>query len=110
VLASAAIDPEAELVDAVAAFTGDPLGYVLFAFPWNEPGALADRKGPDDWQANLLDAVGDGLLTIAEAIQRAVASGHGVGKSALVSWLLLVGDVHPRGHPRRRHRQHREPA
>lgn len=68
----------------------DPYRWVLYSFPWGRPGTqLADQTGPDDWQADILKAVRDGLVTIGEALQFAVASGHGVGKSALVSWLIL---------------------
>jgi hypothetical protein len=59
------------------------------AFPWGEPeGRLADSRGPEKWQAELLGRIRDGLLTPAEAILEATASGHGVGKSALVSWII----------------------
>lgn len=87
--AAAKLDPEAELIDDIAAFSGDPFGFVLYSFPWGEKGPLRDKDGPDEWQREILTAVRDGLLTIEQAIQAAVASGHGVGKSALVSWLLL---------------------
>jgi hypothetical protein len=33
----------------------------------------------------------DGLLTPGKAIQIAVASGHGIGKTALVCWIVLWG-------------------
>jgi hypothetical protein len=79
---------EQELVEAMARFSKDPLGYVLYAFQWGE-GELAGKTGPEPWQAELLGAVGKGLLTISEAIQIAVSSGHGIGKSAFVSWLIL---------------------
>lgn len=78
------------MIEAIAGFRHDPLGFVLFAFPWGEPGSvLADDDGPEDWQAELLASVGLGLMDVGEAIQEATASGHGVGKSALVSWLIL---------------------
>ncbi len=73
----------------MAGFAGDPAGFVAYAFPWGEPGPLADRSGPDGWQQDLLEEVRDGLKTPGEAIRHAVASGHGVGKSALVAWLTL---------------------
>lgn len=82
-------DLEGELIDDVASFTHDPLGFVLYAFPWGERGPLADKAGPDEWQRAVLERVGKGLQAAAEAIQEATASGHGVGKSALVAWLLL---------------------
>lgn len=84
-------DVEAELVDLIVTeCSGDPLLFVERAFPWMEAGTeLVEQSGPDDWQREVLEQVRDGLLTIDKAIQIAVASGHGVGKSALVSWLIL---------------------
>jgi hypothetical protein len=82
-------DPEADLIDFIGGMSRDPLAFVLAAFPWGEPGPLADRTGPDKWQRELLLSVKVGLKSADQVIQEAVASGHGVGKSALVSWLLL---------------------
>lgn len=87
--AADARDYEGELIDAIAGFSGDPLGFVCFAFPWGEPGPLRDRAGPDDWQRGVLESVAAGLVSVDQAIRDATASGHGVGKSALVAWLLL---------------------
>lgn len=78
------------LLDDLAALSWDPYKFVMWAFPWGEPDTeLADSTGPEEWQATLLKGVRDGLLTPHEAIQQAVASGHGVGKSALVAWIVL---------------------
>lgn len=80
------------IADDIAGFYDDPVGFVWYAFPWGE-GALANEK-PDKWQVELLTRLGEevkrrGNGAIAEAIQIAVASGHGIGKSALISWLIL---------------------
>ena len=66
----------------------DPLGFVRWAFPWGE-GALAGHDGPEAWQADILREVGDKLRAGKGPVRIAVASGHGVGKSALVAWLML---------------------
>ena len=79
---------EQELIEAMASFSGDPYSWVVFSFPWGT-GDLKGHDGPDEWQTEILQAVRDGLLTIDEAIRVAVASGHGIGKSALVAWLVL---------------------
>lgn len=80
---------EQELLTFIATCYHDPLRFVLGAFPWGEEGTeLAKFSGPDKWQLQVLRDVRDGLLTLNEAIQIAVASGHGVGKSALVAWLI----------------------
>jgi len=82
-------DPEIDLIEDIAAFTHDPLGYVLYAFPWGS-GELKG-KYPDQWQIDLLKDIGQGLITVNQAVQTATASGHDVGKSALVAWLVLWG-------------------
>src|SRR5262245_33940758 len=78
------------LYGQVGAFHDAPLGYVMFAFPWGVPGtALADEDGPEDWQRDILERLGAGLVSTGEALRLAVASGHGIGKSALVAWIIL---------------------
>ncbi|QQS11055.1 MAG: terminase [Rhodospirillales bacterium] len=71
----------------MAAFRDDPSGFVRFAFDWGV-GDLADMAGPDRWQAAVLDAIGASLAR-GEAPRIAVSSGHGVGKTALVAWIVL---------------------
>ena len=91
---------ERALARALGRFAHDPLGFVRFAFAWNE-GELAGETGPDRWQADLLaelgsasrqaaagEDAGDGERA-AQAVRFAIASGHGVGKTALVAWLVL---------------------
>lgn len=80
---------EEELIDTIAEYAKDPLAFVLFAFPWGEPGELEKfPEGPDTWQRDILNDIKTGLLTPETAIREAVASGHGIGKSALVSWII----------------------
>ena len=87
------------LVMKLAEFSNDPVGYVYFAYPWGEPGELEDYTGPEDWQLYLLSQVALGVIRVEEAIARAeeledkaiqlgVTSGHGIGKSAFVCWLI----------------------
>ena len=73
------------LADEIAAFTHDPLGYARFAFDWG----YGELAGEDlrYWQGVVLGAIGDRLqdpATRHQPIRIAIASGHGVGKSALV--------------------------
>ena len=75
------------LEELIEQFVDDPLGFVCAVYPWGE-GPLAGEAGPDRWQTELLTAIGDRCLTLAEALQVAVASGHGVGKTALVAWII----------------------
>jgi len=81
-------DPEAKLLLEIAKCAKDPLRFVRFAFPWGQ-GELVDHQGPDEWQIACLSDIRDGLKTVQQVIHEAVASGHGVGKSALVSWIIL---------------------
>ncbi len=85
---TARIDSERELRADIGSFASDPLGFVMYTFPWGS-GELADHGGPDTWQREVLEDIAKGLLTLGEAIQIATASGHDIGKSALVSWLIL---------------------
>jgi len=80
-----------ELVNDIAEFTHDPLGFVYYAFDWGE-GALEEFDGPDEWQKGVLTRISDGLSAGGNAgaiIQEAISSGHGIGKSALVAWIIL---------------------
>ena len=88
---------EKELAEFVAQFRHDPFGFVMAAYPWGLPGPLAGRTGPEEWQKQFLLALGRHSLDNAYREQlgidmkvwrSAVASGHGVGKSALVAWLI----------------------
>jgi hypothetical protein len=80
----------------IGAFRYDPLGFVMYAFPWGLPHTpLAGETGPEEWQREVLIGIGNGLLdrhhgvVVNEAVRVAIASGHGIGKSALVAWLIL---------------------
>jgi hypothetical protein len=88
-------EAEAQLVEDIAGFTHDPLGYVLYAYPWGEKGSeLELEAGPRQWQRDLLEEVGAklkqgaGLKQAMEPVLAATASGHGIGKSACVSWII----------------------
>lgn len=80
----------------MAEFYADPLGWVLCAFPWGEPGPLEHYAGPDTWQREYLTWLGAQITergfdghTAVKPIRSAVSSGHGIGKSVLVAWLTL---------------------
>lgn len=89
------MNDEEQLTLAIAQFARDPLGFVLFAFPWGEPGEL-EHAYPYDWQLEMLESIRDELnynheTSITDVINQATSSGHGVGKSAIVAWLLIWG-------------------
>lgn len=73
------------LAEEVAKFRNDPLGFVYFAYPWGE-GELQDKQ-LNNWQIEVLSYIGECLQNGINLIRIAVASGHGVGKSALVGML-----------------------
>lgn len=82
---------EQDLRDRLAEFRWDPLGAVMYGFPWGE-GELANFKGPRLWQCEELDRLGDHLRdpeTRFTTYRRYISSGHGPGKTtllALISW------------------------
>jgi hypothetical protein len=78
-----------DLIEELASYSNDPLGFVLFAFPWGEEGTELEKAEIFDWQIKVLQDIADGLTTTEEAIQIARASGHGIGKSALIAWIIL---------------------
>ena len=74
----------------------DPLKFVMAIFPWGTP-ALKE-KGPREWQKKKLTQLRDHIAKNElnringkpfEVLQDATVSGRGVGKSALVAWLIL---------------------
>ena len=79
------------LIADIAKFYADPLGFVMYAFPWGT-GELEGRQ-PDAWQINFLRDVGnevalrgfDGFSAV-DPINFATSSGHGIGKSAITAW------------------------
>lgn len=86
---SAALQLE-RLADALVRMRHDPLGFVEFAYPWGE-GGLTGQPGPDQVQADLLGHIGEQLRRGVSPIKAGVASGHGIGKSTLISWAIQWG-------------------
>jgi len=74
------------IIEFLAEFTHDPVGFVWAAYPWGE-GELEGQE-PQEWQLEELGYIRDGLKTPNQVIQEVVASGHGIGKSALVAWII----------------------
>jgi hypothetical protein len=73
----------------------DPLAFVLYTFPWGQAGTpLEHFPGPRKWQRQILADLRDhikennGKIDFSTA-RMAIASGRGIGKSALVSWLTI---------------------
>ncbi len=84
-----------DLAKDLSAYFADPLGFVLYVFPWGKKGTrLADEHGPDQWQIDVLDKLGEAIrdgMDVKDALPvlMAVASGHGIGKTALISWIII---------------------
>ena len=83
-----------KLCDLMSEFYADPLGHVLFSYPWGLPGPLEHRE-PDPWQVGYLVELGQEVkargfngVDAVEPIRFSTASGHGIGKSAMVSWII----------------------
>jgi hypothetical protein len=73
----------------------NPETFVLFAFPWGQKNTPLEKfNGPRKWQRKVLREItahikaNQGQLDM-DALRVAVSSGRGIGKSALVSWLIL---------------------
>lgn len=85
--------PVGDLLDQLAEFHNDPLGFVQWAFPWGEPGTMLEgMTGPEDWQRDQMLRIRSKLDEGGEdgaVIEEDVSAGHGVGKSAEVAWMIL---------------------
>ena len=73
----------------------NPLAFVLYAFPWGKPGTpLEHFSGPRKWQREVLSELAEHIKqnngkVDFDTFRMATSSGRGIGKSALVSWLVL---------------------
>ena len=66
-----AIELVPPLTDTIARYRFDALGYVNFAFPWGQAGtSLADESGPEPWQRDVLEKLGQGLMAPDEAVRK----------------------------------------
>lgn len=83
-------NPELFLQKKAASFKRDPLGYIKYFYQWGKK-ELADYPGPRTWQAETLDTIGAHLRnpeTRFQPLMIAVASGHGIGKTAEISMII----------------------
>lgn len=82
-----------DLAADIGALSYDPLNHARYVFPWGQ-GELAEWAGPKVWQADVMDYIGQHLRSPATRHMPcliAIASGHGIGKSALFSMLSKWG-------------------
>ena len=83
------------LAEEVSQFYDDPLGFCLWAYPWDSE-KLKGFGGPDKWAEEYLIRLGEEVRkrgfdgsTAVPAIRMATTSGHGVGKSCMTAWIIL---------------------
>jgi len=95
----APLPDEEQLVARILQFRDDPLGFVLYAFPWGKPNSpLEHHAGPRQWQRDALIQIRDHILEnqrkvthgdMPELMKLARASGRGIGKSAFLAWISI---------------------
>jgi hypothetical protein len=88
-MATAALDLETQLLEEVVETSDDPLAFAQRFYPWGK-GELVQSAGPRAWQADILSLIRDHLRSTErfQPLKVAVASGKGIGKSALVSMII----------------------
>jgi hypothetical protein len=79
------------LIEELASYSSDPYGFVLFAFPWGEPGELENYSGPLDWQIKVLQDLAPDLSPLSRLSKSPVPA-----VTALVSPPCRLD--HPVGH------------
>ena len=104
------------LMEDLVQFYDDPLGYVMYCFPWRTDPSIQmvplvepyrskynSEFGPDQWACEFLDSLGEEIKKrkfngkdAVPPIRFSTASGHGIGKSTLVAWLIMfILDTRP---------------
>jgi hypothetical protein len=83
---------EQELVELMADLTTDPVGFVEDCYEWGAGELTGDgSSAPRQWQLETLAEIRDHLSNPATRftpLRLAVASGHGIGKSALIGMVV----------------------
>lgn len=94
------LSPDEQLAEAFAEFYYDPEGFVEYVFPWGEKGTPLEFEVIDEWQREELRNIGEQFRLIAlgiappgqtlqNVVRIAVSSGHGIGKTAWLAWLII---------------------
>lgn len=85
------IDTPSLVDDYVAAtaaeYYNDPLGFAAHMYPWGHEGTPLAGVFIRTWQAEILDEIGRAIRGGHTKIQIDIASGHGIGKSALIAMI-----------------------
>src|SRR3990167_9087845 len=97
-----------EVLEKLGTFYDDPLGYAMYAFPWDSETSIQvvrlperyrerfdSEYGPDLWACEFLDQLGGEIKkrnfygkNAVMPIRFSTVSGHGIGKTVLVSLLI----------------------
>lgn len=112
-----ALTADQMLAEDMKRFYADPLGYVMYNFPWKTDPSIQQvplvepwrsrydtEYGPDQWACEFLDELGEEIKKrrftgrgSVDPIRFTTSSGHGIGKSTLVAWLILfILDTRPK--------------
>lgn len=88
-MVQAQADLESQLLEEIVETSDDPLAFAQRFYPWGE-GELSRSAGPRAWQSDILALMRDHLRSkdCFQPLKIAVASGKGIGKSALVSMII----------------------
>lgn len=81
------------IANEIIHYLDDPLGYVHDFYDWGN-GTLKNSTGPRQWQCDILTEIREHLQDKSKRftpLRVAVASGHGIGKSALVGMITNWG-------------------
>ena len=81
------VDDVENLCDILNTLSYNPYLFVQTMFEWDK-GILKGQQ-IEEWQKDILLTIKDWLINPSEPLRIAVTSGHGIGKSALVSWIIL---------------------
>lgn len=82
-----------QIIADLMKYRHDPLKAVKYGFRWGK-GELAGDPGPREFQRKFLDDLGKHLRNPAtryKPFRKAISSGHGIGKSAEIAWLVWWG-------------------
>lgn len=83
-------DIEDKMIKLMVRLRHDPVSYSRAAYQWGV-GELAESSGPRTWQTEVLEEIGAHLQNPATRFTPkmiAIASGHGIGKTAMISMVV----------------------
>lgn len=107
---------EQMLQEDIGSFFADPLGYVMYNYPWDSDPSIQMVRlqepwksrynceyGPDVWACEFLDELGEEIKKrkfngkdAVDPVKMATVSGHGIGKSTISAWLInFILDTRP---------------